>query len=411
MPSSLLPARGTPRILVLATLINTFGNGAYLACGTLFLTRWVGLTPAQLALALSLAAGAGMVLTTPMGYLVDRVGARTAQITALIVLAAAFAALAAVRDLGTFIPLACLIAVGDAVVKAANGAMIAGAVPAPERVRTRAFVRSTNNAGIALGTLTAGVPLLLDTRAAYLAVLFGNAATCLLAAVIVSRAAPAAPVPVPAGSSRLVALRDRPFVAFALLDGLLSALLNFMLSLALPLWLLAYTDASAVLVSVALLVNTVGCVTLQVWAARGMRSAVDAPPALRRGTLLMAASCVLFALSAGAPAWLVAVLVTTAAAVHVLGELRLAGASFAVVFGLARDWAPGQYQAVHQTGRQVGNLVAPPLLTALVIGWGVPGWLGLAAVFIAAGQLAPGIVRWALTNRQREAQAAPQPAA
>ena len=39
---------------------------------------------------------------------------------------------------------------------------------------------------------------------------------------------------------------------------------------------------------------------------------------------------------------------------------------------------------------------APPLLTALVIGLGAPGWLGLAAVFAAAAVATPALIRWAL---------------
>ncbi|MEU4422470.1 MFS transporter [Actinoplanes sp. NPDC024001] len=397
----MLPAPGTPRVLALATLVNTVGNGAYLACGALFLTRSAGLTPAELALALSVSAGAGVLLTTPLGYVIDRAGPRTSQITALLALAVTCAAVAFVRDLATFVPLACLIAVGDAVVKAANGAMTASAVPPAERIRTRAFLRSTNNAGIALGTLVAGAALLADTRAAYLAVLFGNSVTCLAAALIITRAAPARSTRAPIGGPRMVALRDRPFLAFAALDGLVAALFNYMLTLALPLWLVARTDAPAALVSVVLLVNTVGCITLQVRATRGMQTLADAPPAIFRAALLVAASCVLFASTDAAPTWLVVVLALTAAAVHVLGELRLAGASFVVVFDLAREWAHGQYQAVYQTGRQIGNMIAPPLLTALVIGWGVPGWLGLAGIFAAAGLIAPRIIRSAMTTRDQ----------
>ena len=44
MIAKLLPARGTPRILMVATLVNTFGNGAYLTTSVLFLTRSVGLS-------------------------------------------------------------------------------------------------------------------------------------------------------------------------------------------------------------------------------------------------------------------------------------------------------------------------------------------------------------------------------
>lgn len=393
-----LPARGTPRILMLATLVNTFGNGAYLTTGALFLTRSVGLAPAQVAVGLSVAAVAGMALTTPMGYLVDRRGAREIQIVALAGLAVTFAALTQIRTLWQFAMLACFIAVGDATVKSASNAMIANAVKPEERVRTRAFVRSTNNLGIALGTLAGSIPLALDSRAGYIAVLLFNTVTFVGAAVIVSRADRVAPIAPPPGQ-RMVAVRDKPFLAFAMVDGLVAALFNQLLSLALPLWLVAYTHGPTLLVSAALLVNTIGCVTLQVWASRGTHTAKDAMAVTRRGALVVGASCVLFGLTAGRSPGLVAVLVLIAAAVHVLGELWLSSATFAVIFDLAPDWAQGQYQGVYQTGRQIGNMAAPPILTALVIGVGVPGWIGLGAVFAAAGLLSPLIIRWGVRTR------------
>jgi hypothetical protein len=133
-----------------------------------------------------------------------------------------------------------------------------------------------------------------------------------------------------------------------------------------------------------------------VWASRGTHTATDAIPVTRRGALVVAASCVLFGLTADRSSWVVGALVLAAATVHVVGELWLSSATFAVVFDLAPDWAHGQYQAAYQAGRQVGNMAAPPLLTALVIGLGVPGWIGLAAIFAAAGLTSPHIIRLAL---------------
>jgi hypothetical protein len=278
--------------------------------------------------------------------------------------------------------------------------MIAGAVPPADRVRVRAYVRSTINAGIGLGTLAGSVPLLLDRRSGYLAVLLFNAATGVVAALILGRATRVRPATRPANGPALVALRDRPFLAFALVDGLVGALFNDLLSLALPLWLVASTHASPTLVSAALLVNTAGCVTLQVWAARGTHTAHDAMAVTRRGAFFVAGACVLFAATAGRPSWLVAALVIAAAVVHVLGELWLSSATFAVIFDLAPDWAQGQYQGAYQTGRQIGNMAAPPVLTALVIGLGAPGWLGLTAIFVAAGLVSPRIIRWGLTRQE-----------
>ncbi|GAA2391633.1 MFS transporter [Dactylosporangium salmoneum] len=392
----------TSRILMFATLVNTFGNGAYLTTSALLLTRYVGLTVGQVAVGLSAGALVGMVLSTPMGYVVDRLGPKRIYVAALLASAVCYAGLARVEGVWGFAAIACLIAVGDATAKAANGALIAAAVPPAERVRTRAYWRSTNNAGIALGTLAGGIPLALDSRAGYLVVLVGNAASFLIAAVLVGRIERPAVVPAPVGGPRMVALRDRPFMGFALVDGLAAALYNEMVSLALPLWLVRYTHAPVALVSAALLVNTIGCVTLQVWASRGTATAADAIPVGRRGALVVAGACVLFGLTEHRASWLVGALVVLAALVHLLGELWLSTATSAVVFGLAPDWAQGQYQAAQQTGRQIGNLAAPPLLIALVIGLGAPGWLGLALIFAAVAWAGPALVRRGLRLRRPE---------
>ena len=394
----LLPP-GNPRILAVATLVNQFGSGAYLATSALFLTRSVGLTPAQVGLGLGIAALAGIVLTTPLGYVVDRIGAKAVFLASLVLLAGLFAGLTLVHSFWVYTALACAIATADATAKAASNTLIATSVAPEQRLRVRAFVRSTSNAGVALGTLAGGIPLMLNSRAGYVAMLLGNAASFAVTAVIVARIRSVAAVARPADARRVVALRDRPFLAFALVDGLMAAMYNGLLSLALPLWLVAYTHAPVALVSMALLINTLGCVFLQVWASNGTHDAAAAIPVGRRGALVVGAACLIFAVTSGQPSWLVATLVAIAAVVHVLGELWQSSATWAVVYDLAPDWAQGQYQGAYLSGRQIGNMATPPLLTALVIGVGAGGWVAVGGIFVVAGLAYPAIVRWGLRTR------------
>ncbi|NUO58162.1 MAG: MFS transporter [Hamadaea sp.] len=396
----LLPPHGNARILIGAHFVNTLGNGAYLTTSTLFLTRSIGLSPAEVALGLAIAAGAGMALSTPMGYVADKYGPKRVMLGLLILQAACFAGLIGVRGLWSFAPIACLIAIGEAGAKAANGAMIAAAVEPGQRLRVRAFLRSANNAGIGLGALIGSIPLMLDTRSAYAVMLLGNAITFLLAAAVLTRVHLEQPVVErPAEQPRLVALRDRPFLSFALVDGLVAALYNELLTIGLPLWLIVHTSGPLWLVSAALLINTTGCVLLQVWASGGTDGLASAARTGRRGALIIAVACVLFGASTGMPTWAVCVGVLAAACVHVLGELFSSTATWAVIFGLAPDWAQGQYQGAYLTGRQIGNMVTPPLLTALVVGGGGPGWLAVAVVFAAAGTAYPSLVRWGVRTR------------
>lgn len=85
--------------------------------------------------------------------------------------------------------------------------------------------------------------MLLNSRAGYVGLLLANATTFVLAATIIGRVPPVGVPPRPAAGPRVVSLRDRPFLTFALVDGLVAALYNEVLSLALPLWLLACAPA------------------------------------------------------------------------------------------------------------------------------------------------------------------------
>jgi hypothetical protein len=196
-----------------------------------------------------------------------------------------------------------------------------------------------------------------------------------------------------------VALRDRAFLVYALVDGLLASTYNDLLGVALPLWLAARTDAPLWLVSAALAVNTAGCVLLQVRAARGGDGPASGARLGRRGAMLVGFACVLFGLAGDRRVWLVGAMVLAAALAHVLGELLLSTGTWSVVFGLAPDWAQGQYQGAYFTGRQLGDMVAPPLLTGAVVSVGMLGWIGLGALFAVAGLAYPAMVRWGLRTR------------
>src|SRR3954451_3994181 len=227
-------SRRNIRVLSVASLVNAFGNGAYLAISVTYLTRVAGLSPDAMATGLSVGAAAGIVAMTPLGYAADRYGPKRLQIIALLVLAGAYAALLSVHTAPTFAALSCVIAVALALSKGANGALAAGAVPAADRLPARAYLRSATNAGIGLGTLAGSVPLLVHTAGAYTWILVLNCGSFLIAAAVTTRVPEVARQPAPGRGPRLIALRDRPFLAFATLDGLLTSTFNDLISIGLP---------------------------------------------------------------------------------------------------------------------------------------------------------------------------------
>lgn len=283
--------------------------------------------------------------------------------------------------------------------------MIAGAVPADQRVRTRAYLRATTNLGVSVGALAAGAGIAADSRSAYLALIMLDALTYLVAAAILTRLAPIPPAPAPARGPRLIALRDWPFLAFTAIDGLMS--MHFaLLNIALPLWIVSHTAVPGWLISVLILVNTTMVVLFQVRASRGTEELAGAARAARRAGLAVAGACILFAASGLVPTSAAVVLLVVGAFVHVVGELWQSAAGWGISFGLAPAHAHGQYQGAYGMGMDLGRMLAPVVVTTLAIGWGVPGWLVLGALFLGLGALVPPVVRWASRTRAR-----PEPAA
>ncbi|MET8277620.1 MFS transporter [Micromonospora sp. NPDC005174] len=403
----LIPPPGPARTLTLGTLVKTIGRGLWLVASALFLTRSVGLSATQVGVGLTISALVGVLASTPSGYLADRMGPRGVQVGGLIAAGLLTAGLITVRSFPAFVLVGAATALADAVERGARGALIAGAIPADQRVHTRAYLRATTNVGISVGAVLGGFAIAADTRAGYLTLILTTAAASLAAAAISVRLPTVAPVAAPTRGPRLVALRDRPFLAFTLLDGLMSMHFS-LLTLALPLWIAGHTTAPVWMISVLTLVNTAMVVLLQVRAARGAVTLPGAARASRRAGAVIALACVLFAASGALPTPGAIGLLCVGSLAHVIGELWHSAAGWGISFGLAPADAHGQYQGTYGMGYELGKMLAPVVVTSLALGWGVPGWLVLAGLFLLLGALVPPVVRWA--GRTRPTSAVTEPA-
>ncbi len=394
----LLPEPGPIRVLATATLISTIGNGLWMASSALYLTRIVGLSIAQTGLALTTVALIMLVLSTPAGYLADRIGPRGVSIGCLFALGVCETAMLTVGSLATFMLVAAPMAVFDAAQRSARGAIIGGAVPPDRRVHTRAYLRAVTNVGITIGAGAAGLGLAVGTREAYQLMIVVDALSYLLAGLALIRLAPIPATPHTGGGPRLTALRDRPFLLLTVLDGLLA--INFGLTeVAVPLWIADRTDAPHWMISVVFVVNTVTVVLLQVRLSRGTEGIPGAARASRRAGFALLAACAIFSTTSHSNGHLTMALLVLAALVHVAGELWYSAGGWGLSFGLAPDGAHGQYQGTFAMGHQFGQMLAPVVVTALTLGWGTPGWLLLGVVFAAVGSLVPAVARWAVASR------------
>ena len=382
--AALLPADPAQRSFALATLANTAGNGMFYAVSAIYFTQSVGLSPAQVGIGLTIAGLCGLLAGIPAGHLGDIRGPRNVLVGLALGEGAGVAAYALVDGFLAFVLVASVVTTVDRSANAVRSGMIAALGAPGDRVRLRAYLRAVTNVGITVGAPIGGLALVADTHTAYLVVILVNAATFVVAALLILRVPPVPPRPHTGDGPRLAVLRDRPFVLVAVVHAFLA--LHFaLLDVALPLWIVHRTEAPKWLVAVLLLMNTVTVVAFQVRASRGVETVAQGAVALRRAGIVLAVACVIFAMSGGASAPVAVTLLLVATMVHVTGELLQSAGGWAVSFGLAPEDRQGEYQGLFSTGFAATSMLAPAVLTALCVTWGWPGWLVLGAVFVAAG--------------------------
>lgn len=382
--TALLPADPAQRSFALATLANTAGNGMFYAVSAIYFTQSVGLSPAQVGIGLTIAGLCGLVAGIPAGHLGDVRGPRNVLVGLALAEGAGVAAYTVVDGFVAFVLVASVVTTVDRSANAVRSGMIAAMGAPGDRVRLRAYLRAVTNVGITIGAPIGGLALVADTHTAYLTVILVNAATFVVAALLILRVPPVPPRPHTGDGPRLAVLRDRQFVLVAVVHALLA--LHFaLLDVALPLWIVHRTDAPKWLVAVLLLMNTVTVVAFQVRAARGVETVAQGAVALRRAGIVLAVACVVFALSGSVSAPVAVALLLVATLVHVSGELLQSAGGWAVSFGLAPEDRQGEYQGLFSTGFAATSMLAPAVLTALCVTWGWPGWLVLGAVFVTAG--------------------------
>ncbi|MEV4258974.1 MFS transporter, partial [Spirillospora sp. NPDC049652] len=316
--SHLVPESRPQRVIAASNFLYTLGSGLYLTAGVLYFTEAVRLPVGRVGLGLGIAGLVSLVVGIGVGHLADRVGARGVYAATLLVRGTAAAAFTLVDGFWSFVLVVCV----------ATGAQAAGLAARSPLVRRfggerpqefRAYLRAVTNVGISLGALLAGWIVTVGTTSAYQLLVLGLAVANILAAaplVLLPKVEPQAA----AGGPRWTGLRDRPYLLLTALDGVMAVQFK-VLTVALPLWLVASTAAPHWLIAGTMITNTVIVVVLQVRASRGIDSPAAGGEAYRRAGVAFLASSALISLAAGLPAWAAGGLLVGAVVVHSVGEL------------------------------------------------------------------------------------------
>ncbi|MBV9512918.1 MAG: MFS transporter [Mycobacteriaceae bacterium] len=395
--STLVPERGARRRLGLATGIYNVGTGMFLTSSVLFFTRGLGLSVTEVGLWLAVAGLIGLLAGVPTGHLADRRGPRGIAVLSLAVLALTMVAYVFVTSIWMFVVVTTVEMLATSASRASRGGLIRR-VGGEGAAAYRSQLRAIENAGVGVGAVVSGFALQLDTLAAYQTLFLLNAVTFVIGAWVCARLPHFPPMPAPPGSRRWVALRDRPFIAYTVLNGVMS-LQYAVITFALPLWIATETSAPRWMVAAVLLVNTFGVVALQVWVGRKVTTIRQGAAAMRVAGFVFLVSCAGVALAAGLPAWAAAAVLVAAVAVHSVGEMCHAAATFALSFELAPAHAQSEYVGLQDMGLGTAFAVAPAVLGALCLGLGQIGWVLLGGLLTAAGVATVPVARWAIRRR------------
>ncbi len=373
----------------LVALVDSVGTGLLAPITVLYFTQQVKLSLASVGLGLAVAGVAAICLTPLAGLVIDHIGPRSALVGYWLLAGASYAGYGLVHSWGAFVATASVALVADYSAKPAKQTFVTQLAQGADRVRLMAFQRSVRNAGYSVGGLLAAAALAVG-GAGYLAVIYGDALSYLLAAAVILtiRGAHRGSVPAPGKPSlrdyRVVA-RDRRYLSLAVLD-FFATFHATALTIAIPLWVALHTRAPRALVGILFTVNTTLVVLLQVRVTRRVSGATDAPPAYVRAALL-------FALAAGSyeaaryTGEIVAVaLLVIGLLLHTASELNASTAEWTASIELAPEAHRGKYLALFSLGASLQQALGPVIITSILTAWAGGLWI-LLAVLMAVGTL------------------------
>ncbi|QWL30952.1 MFS transporter [Rathayibacter toxicus] len=381
--------------VVFTAFIDSLGTGVYLAGSSLFFAIYVGLPIAEIGVGLSLAGLAAFVSKVPIGSLADRFGARKVLVVVQALRGGVFLSLAFVHGFPLFAMVCIAMGVVEGPVSPLTQAVISSVVVESARTRTLAIVRSVRNVAFSLGALVASPLLAVGASWSYMAIMFLNAASFFLAAVLmaqiplVDRQSPTTRVSFP---EMIGAFRNRPYIALAAACGVMSVHTS-VLMIAMPLWAVSAGQVTAAAVPLLIGINTVLSVLLQVPVARVAEGIQGGLRSVTLAAIALAFSFVAFGCMAithgGTPLALViggCILLTLGEVLHSAGEWELSF-RFSDPDRRARDLS------VFALGEAAATMVGPAILTVALVPAGLLGWIAAAAVMVGCVPAASAATR------------------
>ncbi|WP_189054499.1 MFS transporter [Longimycelium tulufanense] len=375
---------GSTRRLLVAGAVDWLGTGLLVAASAVYFTQVVGIPTRQVGLGLTLAGVLAMSAAGLVGMLADRFGVKRVLIGLYLVRAGATFAYMAVTGWLGLVGAAVFRLLGDQATSPLVQSLVAEVTEdGNTRVRIMASYRVVANVATAVSTPLAGYAIAIGTYQAFAFLLIGNAFAFVATAVLLMWM----PAGVrrrsrPTATPKAAVIRDGTLLSLTGVDGLL-ALWQPVLSIAMPLWIVASTDAPKFMAGVLFALNTIGCIVCQVSAARLTSRIRLATRSYTAVPLLLLASCGFFAASGSSHGGATIALLVAAVVTLTGAELLQTSASWTLSYAIAPDEKRSQYLSVFGLGRAASrNLIGPLVLTTVVTMPHAQGWFLLALGFL-----------------------------
>lgn len=382
------PPHPVPRASLYASsvFIASLGRGLWVPFALLYFHITAGLPLPLIGLGLTIGGLWAMAITPLAGTLVDRFGPRAPLVVGQLGAGLCMLAFLLVHSFVGFLLVSLLLSTAQAMQDPAFNALVADLFPTEDRDWWFGFNRSASNLGIGMGGLLAGGAVSLGGTGMYQVLLITNALSSIATAFLLLGIS--VPVhkhtPSPDKQSTkerggyLAVLRDRPFMGFVVIQGILC--LSYMaLEIAMPPYVLSNLHAPAWGFSMLYTINTAMVVVLQMPLMRLLMKHKRTRGILAAG-LVFAFSFLLFLAALVVPGWLLIPYLVIVMVIYTVGELLLSPSQVGLSMALAPEELRGRYMAVSSLSYGISSTLAPALFTLLLTLSPLMLWVPLAVL-------------------------------
>lgn len=394
------PSIGPHRRFVTAIGIDAVGSGVFMPVSILYFLMTTDLSLVQVGGVLSLASLLALPAGPLLGGVVDRIGAKHVLLAGNALQALGFAAYLVTDSFVGLTFWTVVVTIGRTAFWGSYGNIVAAISRPGERETWFGFLGALRNVGFAVGGLVSGAAITVGTQEAYAAVVVANAASYVVALVLLLAVpAPARTGHRAAAGSWSTVLRDRPYwLLWTVQLGYCLAMM--VLNVAIPVYATTVLDLPGWVTGAVFTLNTV-------MVGLGQGLVVRAMTGARRWRVLVltnvafAASFVVLLGAGRTGVVLGVVVVLVGTVVYTAGEL-LGGP---VLGALSAEAAPehlrGRYLSLIQLAWNLASTVAPVTFAWLLDRGAAPLWLVLAVVSLLAAALAVPLGRILPTAAER----------